>query len=99
MPWLNRFDRAWLEETVAPYRDIYVVEDHSPIGGLGGAMLNELATCSLLSERRFNKFGVEGYPACGTPQEALQYHGLDGASLAKRIGADVTKGKVAQWMR
>jgi transketolase len=30
-------------------------------------------------------FGVEGWPACGTPAEALRAHGLDGASLARRI--------------
>ena len=32
-------------------------------------------------------FGVEGWPACGTPAEALRFHGLDGASLADRIAA------------
>ena len=32
-------------------------------------------------------FGVEGWPACGTPSEALRAHGLDGASLAGRIEA------------
>ena len=32
-------------------------------------------------------FGVEGWPACGTPSEALRAHGLDGASLAARIEA------------
>ena len=31
-------------------------------------------------------FGVEGWPACGTPTEALRAHRLDGASLAERIG-------------
>jgi len=30
-------------------------------------------------------FAVEGWPACGTPTEALHFHGLDGTSLAKRI--------------
>jgi transketolase len=32
-------------------------------------------------------FGVEGWPACGPPAEALRAHGLDGASLAERIPA------------
>ena len=85
MPWLNRFDLPWLEEVLGRSRRIYVVEDHSPVGGLGDAMLNEFAAGGLLGARRFQKFGVEGYPACGTPQEALQFHGLDGASLARRI--------------
>jgi hypothetical protein len=34
-------------------------------------------------------FGVEGWPACGTPDEALRFHALDGASLAARIAAHV----------
>lgn len=88
MPWLNRFDLSWLEEVLGRSRRVYVVEDHSPVGGLGDAMLNEFAAGGLLGARRFQKFGVEGYPACGTPQEALQFHGLDGASLARRIAAD-----------
>jgi transketolase len=88
MPWLNRLDHGWLEEILRPHRQIYLVEDHSPIGGLGDAILGELAAGGFLLERRCHKIGVEGYPACGTPQEALQYHRLDGASLANRIKAD-----------
>jgi transketolase len=34
-------------------------------------------------------FGVEGWPACGTPAEALRFHALDGASLAERMAAHV----------
>jgi transketolase len=88
MPWLNRFDHVWLAEVLGRCQRIFIVEDHSPVGGLGDAMLNELVACGLLSARRFKKFGVEGYPACGTPQEALQFHGLDGASLARKITAE-----------
>jgi hypothetical protein len=28
---------------------------------------------------------IEGYPSLGTPAEVLKYHGLDGASLAKKV--------------
>jgi hypothetical protein len=38
-----------------------------------------------LSRHRLTRFAVEGWPACGTPQEALKHHKLDGASLAERI--------------
>jgi len=82
MPWLNRFDAAWLAETVAPYQHVFVVEDHSPVGALGDALRRQL-------QRPVNVYGVEGWPACGTPAEALRFHGLDGASLADRIGAAV----------
>ena len=85
LPWLNRVDTAWLAEQVAPQREIYVIEDHAPVGGLGDHILNLLATDGLLAGRRFTKFAVEGFAACGTPQEALRYHGLDGATLVKRI--------------
>ncbi len=80
MPWLNRFDGAWLEEAIAPFQHLFVVEDHSPVGALGDALRREL-------RRPVTVFGVEGWPACGTPAEALRFHGLDGASLADRIAA------------
>ena len=77
MPWLNRFDPAWLE-ALDGYARIVVLEDHSPVGGLGDALRRELG-------RELTVFGVEGWPACGTPAEALRAHGLDGGSLASRI--------------
>ena len=85
MPWLNRVDPKWLRDIVGSCNNICVVDDHSPIGGLGDTMLNGLAGLGILEGRRFKKFAVEGYPACGTPQEVLRYHGLDGASLAARM--------------
>jgi len=80
MPWLNRFDSAWLDETVAPFERVFVVEDHAPVGALGDALRREL-------QRAVTVYGVEGWPACGTPTEALRFHGLDGTSLADRIAA------------
>jgi transketolase len=79
MPWLNRFDSSWLSELAEPFRDVIVLEDHAPVGALGDAIRREL------DGRRVSVFGVEGWPACGTPQEALRFHGLDGESLAERI--------------
>ncbi len=81
MPWLNRFDDAWLAETVVPYEHLFVLEDHAPVGGLGDALRREL------DGRPLNVFAVDGWPACGTPAEALRVHELDGESLADRIGA------------
>jgi transketolase len=64
---------------VAPFDDVLVLEDHAPVGALGDVLRREL------DETRITVFGVEGWPACGTPQEALRFHGLDGESLAERI--------------
>jgi transketolase len=80
MPWLNRFDEEWLR-SLERHGRIFVLEDHAPVGGLGDALRRELPGCAL------TVFGVEGWPACGTPAEALGAHGLDGASLAQRVGA------------
>jgi transketolase len=64
-----------------------VLEDHHPSGALTDHMLEILAASrnQPLAKCRFIRFAVEGWPACGTPQEALKYHRLDGASLAERI--------------
>jgi transketolase len=79
MPWLNRVDAAWLAELVETFEEIFVVEDHAPVGALGDSLRREL------DGRSITVFGVEGWPACGTPLEALRFHGLDGSSLADRI--------------
>lgn len=85
MPWLNRVDHDWLADTVAAHDTIYVLDNHSPYGGLGDSLLNSLARSGNLAGKTFKKLAVEDFPACGTPKEALTYHELDGASLAARI--------------
>jgi len=79
LPWLNRVDRAWLSEVAGLFEDVLVLEDHAPVGALGDLLRREL------DGKRVTVFGVEGWPACGAPQEALRFHGLDGESLAERI--------------
>jgi len=85
MPWLNRVNGMWLEETVGPCAELFVVDNHSPYGGLGDCLLGEVMTSPTLRRLRLIRFAVEEYPACGTPQEALAYHQLDGESLARRV--------------
>jgi transketolase len=80
MPWLNRFDAEWLAEEIGALEEVFVLEDHAPVGGLGDALRRVLD-----ARTRVTAFGVEGWPACGTPPEALRAHELDGVSLAVRI--------------
>jgi transketolase len=82
MPWLNRFDDDWLEEFAA-LEHVFVLEDHAPVGGLADNLRR------VLDDRAVVAFGVEGWPACGTPVEALRFHRLDGASVAERVLAAV----------
>jgi len=79
MPWLNRVDPGWLHELVEPFDELFVLEDHAPVGALGDTLRRELGN------RQVRVFGVEGWPACGTPTEALRFHRLDARSLAERI--------------
>ena len=75
MPWLNRFDAAWLEALRSASSCSRTTRRSV---ALGDALRRALG-------RDVTVFGVEGWPACGTPAEALRAHGLDGDSLASRI--------------
>jgi transketolase len=83
LPWLNRFDAEWLAAEVGPFEHVFVLEDHARVGGLGDGLR------AALPGQVVTVFGVEGWPACGTPAEALRFHGLDGRSLATRIASHV----------
>lgn len=85
MPWLNRADVKWLEETVQGGRAIFVVVNHSPYGGLGDFLLNAAMGSDSLRNKRIIKFAVDDSSACGTLYEALAYHRLDGRSLAGQV--------------
>lgn len=85
MPWLNKIDLNWLKEIIKDQKRIFVLEDHSAVGGLGDRILNALVEIGEISGREFINLGLKEYPECGTPLEVLEYHKLDGKSLAKRI--------------
>lgn len=88
MPWLNRIDGEWLARTVTPFKRLYVLEDHAPVGGLADRLRDALHAGGLLTGRTMSVLAVEGYPACGTPAEALRYHRLDGHSIAERLSGE-----------
>jgi transketolase len=64
---------------------IFVLEDHSRFGGLGEFLMYEMTKANLLEHNNFIIYAIDGFPACGSPAEALNFHGLDGQSLEKRI--------------
>jgi len=86
MPWLNRVDADWLAEFVSPFPRLFVLEDHASQGALADALRRALPGIPVTA------FAVEGWPACGTPSEALRFHRLDGRSLAERIAALLPAG-------
>ena len=86
MPWLNKFDKKWLTNELKDAKRVYVLEDHSVVGGLGDRMmafLNE--NTDVLKKVYLSVIGTTEIPACGTPKEALGYHRMDAMSLATRV--------------
>jgi transketolase len=83
MPWLNNLSGKWLNRVFSGINRIYIVDDHSSIGGLGDRLID---VCK--EKKDIVKLGVDGFAACGRPDEVLRYHGLDGTSLARHILKD-----------
>jgi transketolase len=55
------------------------------VGALGSTLAHVLSGAESPRRSRLTVLGVEGWPACGAPGEALRHHGLDGASVADRV--------------
>jgi transketolase len=94
LPWLNKIDKGWLKSVVKDQKKIFVLEDHSAVGGLGDRLINTLVEISenlpdgsQVSGKEFINLGLKEYPECGTPLEVLEFHKLDGKSLAQRISS------------
>jgi len=93
MPFLNRVDGDWLEREVAGRGPLYVMDDHSPVGGLADHVQNALAPIDPLARPPLTKLAVRGLPSWGSNEEALHAHGLDAASVAARIARDLGEGR------
>jgi transketolase len=85
MPWLNRIDIDWLEKVICNHIKLFVLEDHAPVGGLGDFLMHQMMKHEILDTKELKIFAIEGFPACGTPIEAMHFHRIDGESLAIRI--------------
>jgi transketolase len=85
IPWLNHIDNQWFEQTVADYSTIFALDNHSQYGGLGDQILNTVQNSDATRTKKIIKFGLDEFPACGTPPEVLAYHKLDGKSIAASI--------------
>ena len=85
MPWLNTVNSVWLTKVLDGINRVFVVEDHSPTGGLGSFLLSKLAENQLFGDRLLKIIGVEEYPVCGTPVEVLAYHDMNAPAISKTI--------------
>jgi len=89
LPTLHPPDGAILDEAAQDTELFVTIEDHSPRGGLGDAVLEALSQAE--TPRRVVKVGVEMYAESGTPAELYQKYGLDADGIARRVLAAVQK--------
>jgi transketolase len=85
MPWLNKVDTVWLDEQLEHIHNVLVLEDHAPYGALYDCLLKDRVSCQRALPHVFMQKAVEGIPACGTIDEALKFHELDGVSIANFV--------------
>jgi transketolase len=77
LPWLNRLDSRWLEDTIGSIRQIVTLDNHYVHGGQGDMIAARVAGLGLRPTARVTRIGVTELPQCGTNDEVLQYHKLD----------------------
>ena len=88
LPWLRDIDGAWIAELAAE-APILCLDNHYASGGQGDALLAALAEASPATAGQVRKLAVERVPRCGTNDEVLSAHGLDAASVAERVQAEL----------
>ncbi len=88
LPWLRDVDGAWLAE-VAGGAPIFTLDNHYVSGGQGDAVLAALAAEAPEAAARVHKIGVTSVPKSGENNEVLHAHGLDGAGIARQVGAQL----------
>jgi len=85
IPCINQFKKNWLKKTIGEIKHIFFLEDHNINGGLSDLMLSYFMENNLCKNKSIHKFGVKNFPACGTPEEVLKYHGLDYLKISSTI--------------
>ncbi len=82
MPWLNRVDADWLEQAVRGARAALRAG-----GSLAGRRPRRRAATRASRAREIVAFGVEGWPACGTPTG-----GASPPRARRSLGCDANRG-------
>ncbi|MDX9701584.1 MAG: transketolase C-terminal domain-containing protein [Candidatus Auribacterota bacterium] len=85
MPWLNCPDKTWAENELGRFGTVFVLDNHAPYGGLGDALIKTYMESDILRGKKIFSYAIQGQPACGTPQEALRFHRMDGESICEKI--------------
>ncbi len=66
-------------------KNVIVVEDHYPAGGVGEAVLNCIITDNQVPRNKFVHLCVKKLPRSGTPEELLRYEEIDADAIIKVV--------------
>ena len=83
-PWIKPLDAAQLASIASASKAIVTLEEHSAVGGLGGAVVESLAETQPLPVLRIG-IGERFSTTCGSYAHAMREHGLDLANVRLRV--------------
>lgn len=82
---INSFNLPWLRKKINKHNKILIIDDHNIVGGLGDLLISFLVVNNLIKNKTISKIGVNNFPKCGSKEEVLRHHKLDGLSISKII--------------
>lgn len=92
-PWIKPLDATQLTEMAASASAFVTLEEHSEVGGLGGAVLEAICELAPLPVLRIG-IGERFSETCGSHAHAMREHGLDLANVRERVLPFAAKWKV-----
>jgi transketolase len=85
LPWLNRIDEEWVEETLGGFSAVVTLDNHYVTLGQGVMVAAALARTGVRAAVR--SLGLTDVPVCGNNAEVLAHHGLDADAIAHAVHA------------
>lgn len=87
LPTVKPLDTAALLELAATARAVVTVEEHTILGGLGGAVAEVMAEADFPTVKRFARLGLpDQFPSCyGSQAQQLALYGLDAPGIAAKV--------------
>jgi transketolase len=98
LPWHNRIDPDWLADLAADAQLMLVVEHQYSRGGQADLIARQLLAIDPWDRPRLHGIALRSVPRCGTDDEVLAVHGLDGPSLAA-VTKDIIAIGGSPWTR
>jgi len=85
LPWLNCIDSDWLRKTIGDAPWVVTLDNHYLTGGQGEMIACAISELALDKAPSVLRIGLGEVPVSGANAEVLAHHGLDAASIAKKI--------------